>query len=802
MSTFLADPTTSAALWIIVKASVLLGTAAIAQALLRRRASAEVRHLVWTLAVAGLLLLPVLSTALPGWPMVIRTASMNPAPVPPVTNPVPEPSDSTHPPAPVESSQDTLPVQPAGRIFSAPAAIAAVYAAGVLVILAALGMQWWNVRRLAREATEVRDPAWTSLFDECALSMGAADRSVRLLRSRERSMPMAWGTRRPAILLPAIADTWTGDRRRAVLLHELAHVVRYDCLTQTLALVTCAMYWFHPAAWWVARRLRAERELACDDRVIASGTQPREYASHLLEIAYTSGSGRAPALAVSMAGPRQLERRMLAALDAARNRSVPALRDRLAVATIAAAALLCLSAVGPIVVAAADDAGQAAPADRPQDPTPAPDVEFVEGRPSELAGRMARASVPAAGRSQESQQGTWEIRPTGREGTVHLRLVEARSSSGSNVPIDGLEGLTAAQLKGGGGPVQFRLRRDAGTFTFEGVLRNGVGAGTFSFAPDANFPDELAKRGYARPTAGEQYQMARHDVGYAFVDELNRQGYAKPPTSELVRAGQHGVHVTYLREMDAVGYRLGSLDPLITLRDHGVTPAYVRELAEQGYKGLSADDLRRARDHGVNPEYVQAMREAGYGSLPMADLIKARDHGVGAEFVRELGDAGHRKLPLDQLIRVRDHGVSPEYVRELRQLGHELPIDEVVRARDHGVSLDYVRAMRDSGHGSLTMAQLINARDHGVNVDFVRGMTALGYKSASIESLVRLRDHGVTPRYVEELKKLGYDSLSVEDLVMLRSHGLTPERIRSANERAGTRLPIDMLRALAAGGIR
>ena len=121
--------------------------------------------------------------------------------------------------------------------------------------------------------------------------------------------------------------------------------------------------------------------------------------------------------------------------------------------------------------------------------------------------------------------------------------MEFNSSWGSNIPIDQLEGLTAAQLTGAGGPVQFRMRRDAGTFTFEGVLRNGVGAGTFSFTPDPNFPAELAKRGFARPTALEQYQLARHDIGYAFLDELNQQGYAKPQTAELVRAGQHGVQL-------------------------------------------------------------------------------------------------------------------------------------------------------------------------------------------------------------------------------------------------------------------
>ena len=61
-------PSISAALWIVVKASVLLGVAAIVQALLHRRTSAATRHLVWTLAIVGVLLLPVLSLALPAWP--------------------------------------------------------------------------------------------------------------------------------------------------------------------------------------------------------------------------------------------------------------------------------------------------------------------------------------------------------------------------------------------------------------------------------------------------------------------------------------------------------------------------------------------------------------------------------------------------------------------------------------------------------------------------------------------------------------------------------------------------------------
>jgi hypothetical protein len=572
-------------------------------------------------------------------------------------------------------------------------------------------------------------------------------------------------------VIPAIAETWPEDRRRAVLLHELAHVARFDCLTQLLAHAACAIYWFHPLAWWAANRLRLEREHACDDRVIAAGAPAREYAGHLLEIAYSFGPRQAPAVAVGMARSRQLEGRLLAVLDGARNRRVPARRARIAAAALAAVLIVPLATVTTSVAAPEAPVPPRVERDQPPAAAPArmvpeigPELHSTAALVRSTARRVVRDFAAAFGLQAPKGAGTWEVRPSkSNDGTVHLRLVEGDSSWGRSVRIEQLEGLTAAQLSAGG-PVQFKLRRDAGTFAFEGVVRGGVGAGTFSFAPDPAFAEGLAKRGYARPTASEQYTLARADVGYAFLDELTKQGYARPTTAELVRAGEHGVHTEYLGEMGALGYRLGTLPPLIELRDHGVGPDYIRALAEQGYKGLGADELLRARDHGVSPEYVAAMREAGYGSLPMEQLVNARDHGVSADYVRAMAAAGYAKLPLDALVRARDHGVSGEYATEMRALGHQVALEDLVRARDHGVS-----------------------------VEFVRELTAQGYKGQPIDALVRLRDHGVTPAFVKELKALGYEGLSVDDLVRLRDHGLNAERIRTANTRAGTRLPVDLL---------
>jgi hypothetical protein len=135
-------------------------------------------------------------------------------------------------------------------------------------------------------------------------------------------MPIVCGVWRPAIVVPADAAHWSDERRRVVVLHELAHIKRRDCLTQSLAQLVCAAYWFNPIVWLAARRMRAERERACDDFVLAAGEKGPDYAAHLLDIAKTAQHRRmTPIVGLAMARPSQLEGRLLAILDPAIRRS-------------------------------------------------------------------------------------------------------------------------------------------------------------------------------------------------------------------------------------------------------------------------------------------------------------------------------------------------------------------------------------------------------------------------------------------------------------------------------------------------
>ena len=195
-----------------------------------------------------------------------------------------------------------------------------IWLAGFLISIGRLMLGIATVWRLSRKASEITDPTWTALVFDISRQLGL-QRRVALLKSARIAMPQTWGALRPAVLLPAEADNWTIERRRVVLMHELAHVKRKDWLTQVMAQTACAYYWFNPLVWMAARRLRMERELACDDQVLEKGTRASDYADLLLDIARSLHSGSCSSLtAVAMARQSQLEGRLLAILNPSLNR--------------------------------------------------------------------------------------------------------------------------------------------------------------------------------------------------------------------------------------------------------------------------------------------------------------------------------------------------------------------------------------------------------------------------------------------------------------------------------------------------
>jgi len=357
-----------------VKSTVVLLLAA-AVTLLLRRSPAALRHLVWALACGGVLALPLASALLPnlrlaGWPRLDVPVSFDAQPDPQPRPAVPAarrvaiaPEQSSPSSATVDEGPVRFQLKPDWTAFVVP-----VWLSGVAAVLVLLAVGLARIAWLGRATAAPSDEAWLVLVEELSLEIGLV-RHVRVLQASGPAMPMTWGIRRPTILLPAEADHWAAERRRDVLLHELAHVKRHDFLIQLIARIACAVYWFHPLVWLAATRLREERERACDDHVLRAGATPSAYATHLLEIARDLRAARATLLAsVAMARPAQLATRLIDVLDTRRCRDTLSPRSALPAWIAAIAVVVPLATLAPRV---AEPAGLASKIDTiPRVPAP------------------------------------------------------------------------------------------------------------------------------------------------------------------------------------------------------------------------------------------------------------------------------------------------------------------------------------------------------------------------------------------------------------------------------------------------
>ncbi|MEX1229888.1 MAG: M56 family metallopeptidase, partial [Planctomycetaceae bacterium] len=227
--------------------------------------------------------------------------------------------------------------------------IAALLIVRILIAIAA-------THRLIRRSEECTNSGAFSLLAELCADMRIRV-PVGLLLSSEIDVPMLAGVRRPLILLPRDAAIWSRDRLSIVLRHELAHVVRRDLLSQLLADVVASIAWFQPLLWHAARRLRIEREIACDDLVLQTGTTPCDYADQLLAVASTAVSQRRPSLVtVTMAGRSTVEHRIRSILNPNSNRQSVSRTGSACVAAIASIVLIASTHLMPTLSIAPTEA--------------------------------------------------------------------------------------------------------------------------------------------------------------------------------------------------------------------------------------------------------------------------------------------------------------------------------------------------------------------------------------------------------------------------------------------------------------
>ena len=272
---------------------LLLLLAASARAVAAAGGSAAMRHAIWHLGFTGLAALPLLAWVLP--PLSLAILPSAPVALPPAASPDLAAAGAS---AVLEKGNALDPVMIGVALYGLVAAfVLCRHLIGRILI-----------HRLWRDC-DPADADSRAMLEAVKTTLGIR-RPVLFRIARRRLVPMTWGSFRPRILLPAEAHRWPATRMRAVLLHELGHIARFDGPTRLLADAVCAAYWVHPGVWIAARHLRLAQEQACDDLVLASERDGAAYARVLLDCAGSTRTGAA----MAMACRTDLERRLRAIL--------------------------------------------------------------------------------------------------------------------------------------------------------------------------------------------------------------------------------------------------------------------------------------------------------------------------------------------------------------------------------------------------------------------------------------------------------------------------------------------------------
>ena len=390
-----------------VRATALLVLAFLA-AILLRKSAAQLRHALWAAVFVALLLLP-LSALAPAWHVPLpKLAGQTPlaahaplvpggdVPVAPPVRPdpawlaisqfrlVPGFEAPPDPPifAPVARAQ--LPAAKAAPSWSDWAFwVLGLWLLGAAICLKRVIGARLSARRLVYASRPADPKLW--LTED---GFGHLD----LRESENIDLPVTLGVWRPTVLVPAAARSWPPAWRKAALVHERAHLRRWDSALQALADAVTSVFWFHPLVWLAERQLRVERELAADDAVLSDGSRASEYAQFLIELATGPGSAPHRGAVVPLLTRSGLKTRLLGLLDERRQRRAGAWSLAL-LGIVGLGLTLPAALVRPVTATAAQSAKASPGAPRPPG-TPVLEDAYLLGRALDEDGRpIAGAEV-------------------------------------------------------------------------------------------------------------------------------------------------------------------------------------------------------------------------------------------------------------------------------------------------------------------------------------------------------------------------------------------------------------------------
>ena len=561
-----------------LKSLLVAGGALAALRLIRKRSAAQ-RSWIAHLGLVALVLLPGAVLLMPGWnPLPAKLSlggaeteySNNVALLPTLAAADAEKTraiEAAIEPAPPGADPATAAAS-SGMVLPS-AGVLAIWAYALPAILLLLTMLIAVVRlgAMHRRANVLVDSSWLSALAQAQRRMGFKH-GTALLVSHELRSPVSWGLMRPIIVLSEDTVDATGEAE-AIIAHELAHVARLDWAKLLLARVACALFWFNPLVWKLAREAHQLREEAADDAVLLSEVDDAAYATLLVNAA--RHDNRALLMAAHGVAPAKdsLKRRITRVLD----------RDQARGPASTAWTMVCVASLVAVAM-----------------PLAAFDPALTR---AEAASHGAKASFAA---------------------------LEAASPAGFVAPdapvaLAGFpEPVAPATLIAG------EIVRHSDGDAEDDEIENLVTWKAIGMTPE--YAAEIRAAGFPQASMEDLLDAKAVGVTPDLAREVRRWD-PRATLEDVVEVRAVGLTPAYIGEMRTIFPNL-DLEGAVEMRALGVTAAFAREMRSL-FPRATGEEIAEMKAVGVTPAFVREMRNQGLSAQDPDEAIEGRlfSHGPG-----------------------------------------------------------------------------------------------------------------------------------------------------------------------------
>ncbi|HSY89748.1 MAG TPA: M56 family metallopeptidase [Candidatus Binatus sp.] len=505
------------------------------------------------------------------------------------------------------------------------------------------------------------------------------DRAIAFCECKWLQAPAVIGWFRPVVFLPVTALSGLSEEQLAlVIAHELAHIRRFDPFVNVFQVCVETLLFYHPAVWWLNKRIRAEREHCCDDTAVALCGNAVEYARALTLMEEWRS---APVFAMA-ANRGPLTERVVRVLGlktlGAGMRGIGLTGSVLCLGAALVAGNALLGVAHPSTARAASILP---PQQAAQKPSPAHPQSAAQ--PAASASSAASPSASTAASASSSSSYIDAMKAAGLADLTIDQLVELKTQDVTPEYVRAMH--------------QLGLHPDADGFVslrVQGVTPEYIAeVRALGFTPDEDQIVSLKVQGVSA-----DYVRSLKEVGI--------QGDA----DQMITLKVQGVNADYVRGLKEVGIT-GDGDEIVSLKVQGVTPAYIRELRALGLT-VNADDVVSLKVQGVTADYVRGLQAQGF--KPSADeVVGMRVQGVTEEYIRAIRALGLNPNA-DEIVSMKVQGVTAEFVKALQAAGFKPDVDEIIGAKVQGVTPEFIERVKQHGFKDLTLEKIIRLRELGI----------------------------------------------------------------------------------------